>query len=113
MAAIILARRGSPIRNSAAPVKVDEFDRADDLMPAYRNEPTLTDGPVNVSSASLMGTMPKAVKVLKQETFSKLTSSYEWKPMTIALTSAGLFFSRPGEDILRDFIPIAEIVDVK
>ncbi len=33
--------------------------------------------------------------------------------MTVALTSAGLFFSRPGEEVLRDLIPLYEIVDTK
>ena len=73
----------------------------------------IADGPIIVSSAELIGTMPKPEKILRQCIVGKLVSSYEWKQMNIVLTSAAIFFSRPGEDILRDVIPLAEIVDVK
>ena len=121
MAAHIIARRN--LLRTATLHRVAEIDREEELMAAILKDGPdntenpdlglLSDGPVNVSSATLMGTMPKADKVLKQETFGKLTSSYEWKPMIVALTPAGLFFSRPGEDALRDLIPIVEVVDIK
>jgi hypothetical protein len=60
-----------------------------------------------------MGKMPKPDMILKRGILSKLTSTYEWKSMSLALTSVGLFFSRPGEDVLRDLIPLYEIIDVK
>lgn len=73
----------------------------------------LVDGPVVVSSAELLGRLPDPDKTIKQSVVGKLVSSYEWKPMSIALTSSALFFSRPGEEVLRDLIPLSEVVDVK
>ena len=74
---------------------------------------TPADGPVTISSDVLMGKMPKPDKILKSGVLRRLTSHYEWKPMETAITSAGIFFSRPGEDSLRDLIPLFEVVDVK
>ena len=74
---------------------------------------TIADGPVQISSAALIGCMPKVDKILKRGIVGKLVSSYDWRPMNIALTSDALFFSRPGEDVLRDLIPLSEVVDVK
>jgi hypothetical protein len=124
MAAQIVSRR----KRTRAPEPhfntVTSHDRNDELQaacqcrelkknPKSQDSTHLSDGPVNVSSAVLMGNMPKPDKILKHGTLAKLTSTYEWKPMSIALTSAGLFFARPGEDVLRDLIPLFEIVDVK
>jgi hypothetical protein len=33
--------------------------------------------------------------------------------MNMVLTSMGLFFSRPDEDILRDLIPLFEVIDIR
>ncbi len=85
--------------------QIEEFE----ILPPVH----LTDGPVSTSPSVLMGTMPKSDKILKFGTLGKLTSEYEWKDMSTALTSAGLFFSRPGSDVLRDLIPLYDIVDVK
>jgi hypothetical protein len=73
----------------------------------------LVDGPTIVSSAELLGRLPDPANILKQQVVGKLVSSYEWKPINIALTCSALFFSRPGEEILRDLIPLSEVVDVK
>ena len=101
-------------------------DRDDELKAAIRNEGLpverfkkesrenhLSDGPVNISHDTLMGKMPKADKILKKGDFCKLTSSYEWKPVNAALTEVGLFLSRPDEDVLRDLIPLYEVVEVR
>jgi hypothetical protein len=78
-------------------------------------EPTvpLIDVPSNVSPDSLMGKMPKADKVIKKDMLKKLASSYEWKPMQVVLTSVGLYLARPDEDLLRDLIPLYEIIETK
>jgi hypothetical protein len=69
--------------------------------------------PVIISPDFMMGKMPKADRVLKQGTLWKLTSKYSWKPMQAVLTTSGLFLARPGEDILRDLIPLYEVVDIR
>ena len=62
------------------------------------------DRPHTISPDSLMGRMPKSDKVLKCDVLKKLSMSYEWKAIQLALTSAGLYMARPGEDLLRDLI---------
>jgi hypothetical protein len=98
------------------------IDRDDELLAVITHEPnydqlgqevTLRDGPLTLSSESLMGTMPKAERIIKKDILWKLTSTHEWKPMQIALTTAGLFLARPDEEDLRDLIPLYEIRDVK
>ena len=66
-----------------------------------------------ISPDVLMGTMPKPEKFIKHELVAKLTSTYEWKTINMVLTSMGLFFSRPDEDVLRDLIPLFEVLDVR
>ena len=66
-----------------------------------------------LSPDSIMGTMPKADRLLKEGILWKLTSKYEWKPLRAGLTTAGLFLARPGEDVIRDLVPLYEIVDVR
>ena len=73
----------------------------------------IADGPLTISSAELLGKLPNPDKILKQGIVGKLVSTYEWKPMNLTLTSTALYLSRPGEDVLRDLIPLFEIVGVK
>jgi hypothetical protein len=119
MAAYIALRRHLPTRANRS-VKFEPIDRDAEFLgvingkEAEEPESTrLSDCPISVSSGVLMGKMPTHDKIIKNGLLCKLTSAYEWKPMTIALTSAGLFFSRPGEEVLRDLIPLYEIVDTK
>ena len=125
MAAAMIVRNNSSRVSSSRTNKVqnENEDRDDELQAAIRNgelkqpEPIrdvhLSDGPVHISHDTLMGKMPKADKVLKKGDLLKLTSSYEWKSVTAALTSVGLFLSRPGEEVLRDLVPLYEIIEVK
>jgi hypothetical protein len=122
MAAAIIARRGLKSQHSVR-VTDSHIDDDGDLPAVVRyddleieNNPDqnlVTSGPVTISPEDLMGKMPKSEKFIKHEVVGKLTSSYEWKPMNMVLTSMGLFFSRPGEDVLRDLIPLFEVLDVK
>jgi hypothetical protein len=66
-----------------------------------------------ISADSLMGKMPNADSILKKDELMKLTSSLEWKPMQVALTAAGIFMSRPDEDLVRDLIPLCDILEVR
>ena len=91
-----------------AETRHDNFEKPDESTRCH-----LTDGPVSISSAVLMGTMPSTDKLIKSGTLQKLTPLYEWKEMTVALTSVGLFFARPGEEALRDLLPLFDVVDVK
>ena len=121
VAAQIVSRRAAH-RSVALSSQDRQHDRDDELMAVVTceeleedpSEPkSLADGPVNISSDILMGKMPKADKILKKGLLSKLTPAYEWKRMDVALTNIGLFFSKPGEDSLRDLIPLYEVVEVK
>ncbi len=109
--------------NSSHPLPSEVQDNVDDdLPPVARADDSENEkghdsnpmsGPLVVSSDVLMGKMPKQEKVMKDGVVGKLTSSYEWKPMHMVLTSVGLFFSRPGEDVLRDLIPLFEVLDIR
>jgi hypothetical protein len=119
MAAYIALRRHLPTRANRG-IEFARIDRDEEFLGVINGkvakEPgstRLSDGPISVSSGVLMGKMPTHEKIIKTGLLCKLTSAYEWKPMTVALTSAGLFFSRPGEEELRDLIPFYEIVDAK
>ena len=125
MAAQVIIRRNNSSRGNAfAKPNESNIDRDDELQAAIRNagleKPKsareankLSDGPVHISHDTLMGKMPKADKIIKKGDLWKLTSSYDWKPMTAALTAVGLFLSRPGEELLKDLIPLYEVVEVK
>jgi hypothetical protein len=127
-AVVIMARRGLKLQKSPSSWlggKESQGDDAnnsptvitfDDLEIEHnpeREQNLITSGPVMISPDILLGTMPKSEKFIKHEVVGKLTSSYEWKPMKMVLTSMGLFFSRPDEDILRDLIPLFEVLDIR
>ena len=124
MAAQVIIRRNASRANVYSKSDDSNKDRDDELQAVIRNagldkpKPArevhqLSDGPVQISHDTLMGKMPKADKVLKKGDLWKLTSSYDWKPVTAALTASGLFLSRTGEDLLKDLIPLYEVVEVK
>ena len=96
-----------------AVITYEELESEGLRVPGQAGNRQLADGPVVISSDVLMGKMPKTDKILMKGDIWRLTSYYEWKPMHMALTTAGLFFSRPGQEALRDLIPLYEIVDVK
>ena len=120
---IIIRNSKFRLGSKAKPLPKSNEDRDDELQNAIRYEgmekpqpardPHLSDGPINISHDTLMGKMPKAEKVLMKGDLWKLTSSYEWKPVVAALTAVGLFISRPGEDVMRDLVPLYEVVEVK
>ena len=119
--AAALVTRGKAKRPVQAPQHIDALDRDNELLEAMRHElddegldsKLIIEGPVIISSDVLMGKMPKADRILKRDILWKLTSTYEWKPMHVALTSVGLFLARPEEELLRDMIPLFEVLDVK
>jgi hypothetical protein len=57
--------------------------------------------------------MPSADASLKADIIEKLTSKYEWKEMRVILTQDGLYFAKPNEEVLRDMIPLMEIVKLR
>ncbi len=121
MAALILyLRKKTPkiVREGGSTEVLSSNERDDILDAALRGDPGgETDSvlPVgqSVSPDSLLGKMPKEDSIIKKENLQKLSSSREWKPMQVCLTSAGIFLSRPGDELLRDLIPLDEIVEVK
>ena len=69
--------------------------------------------PIANAAEALMGKMPKHDRIIKRSTLMKLTQSLEWKPMDVAITSAGVFLAKPNQEYLRDLIPLCEIIDVR
>jgi hypothetical protein len=123
-AAVVLRRsRGNPILQDRQPVSKD-MDCDDELHAAIRQEGyrgkktkaplgTKIDPHINISPDSLMGKMPKGDKVVKEGILKKLGGDNEWKPVHVAITAVGIFLSRPNEDLLRDLIPLYEVLEVK
>jgi hypothetical protein len=106
-------------RTVSKPVAID---RDDELLAAITHEliddrggsgNNLGSGTLILSSEALMGKMPKIDRILKKDILWKLSSTHEWKPMQVAMTTAGLFMARPDEEHLRDLIPLYEIRDVR
>jgi hypothetical protein len=125
MAAIIVKRRmgGISSRQDRQPASND-MDCDDELHAAIRREGyedetrkaplgTKIDPHLHVSPDSLMGKMPKGDKVVKEGNLKKFAGDNEWKPVRAALTAVGIFLSRPNEDLLRDLIPLYEVLEVK
>ena len=69
--------------------------------------------PTDSSAEVLIGRLPNTKDIIMDDVFGKLTSQYTWKPMRLVLTASELMLCRPAEEILRDYIPLHEIADVK
>lgn len=119
MAAQIVSRGKGRARPPTPQREHVELDRDDELLAAMQHEDRESmglkpaNGPLVISTDALMGKMPKADRILRQNVLLKLTSTFEWKPMDVALTTVGLFMARPNEGLLRDLIPLYEIVEVR
>jgi hypothetical protein len=127
MAAVMLMRRPATNLNLPNREADEDHDRDDELQAQlkhsskaelkadFKHEPKIPhmDVPAHVSPDSLMGKMPKADKILKKDILKKLSTNHGWKPMQVVLTSVGLYLARPDEDLLRDLIPLYEVVEVK
>jgi hypothetical protein len=124
MAAVLLMRRrgGNPSLQDRQPISKD-MDCDDELHAAIRQEGyggeerkallgTKIDPQINISPDSLMGKMPKGDKVVKEGNLKKYAGDNEWKPVHVAITAVGIFLSRPNEDLLRDLIPLYEVLEV-
>ncbi len=70
------------------------------------------DEPIEIRAESLMGKIPPKDSILKSEMLQKLSSQREWKPVRSVLSGAGLYFTKPDDDTIRDLIPLSEIVSV-
>ena len=112
----------SSSRGRESSIRKTEPDRDDELLATIRHESMdengrfdapLIERPLVMSSDGFMGKMPKADRILKKDVLWKLSSALEWRPLQVALTTAGLFMAKPDEDTLRDLIPLYEIRDVK
>ena len=96
-------------------------DRDDELLATIRNDliDETREAPSHlieksfVSTEGLIGSMPKADRTVRKDVLMKLSSTLEWKPTQVALTTAGLFMARPDEEHLRDLVPLYEIRDIK
>lgn len=73
----------------------------------------LGESPVEVTPDALLGSMPKSENTRKEGPLRKLTSKFEWREMRVVLTDDALHFAKLNEDVLRDMIPLLEIVKVK
>ena len=112
MASVVIRRhasknRGKPLQNTRQDTELDRcekmismsFEDVADLdiaSPDVLNQP-LSEVPIGVAADSLLGKMPTTDKSMKSGELDKLTSNYEWKPMKVALTAAGIYLGQPEE----------------
>jgi hypothetical protein len=82
---------------------------------AFGNDETArgTALPVDISPDALLGSMPKTENARKEGLLRRLTSKQEWRGMRVVLTEQALYFSKPNEDVLRDMIPLLEILKIR
>ena len=83
---------------------------------AERNRGSLVDtlrSPVKISAATLIGTMPKKEDIVRDGILGKINSRFEWKTVRVALSEISINFANPGDDALRDMIPLIEIKDIQ
>jgi hypothetical protein len=57
--------------------------------------------------------MPPESDVIKKGLFLKYGGNDDWKPMEVVITAVGLYLAKPCEDLLREMIPLDEVLDVK
>jgi hypothetical protein len=69
--------------------------------------------PTDICADALLGKVPRDEKILRIDIFERLTSKYEWKATRMILTAGILYMTRPDEDIVRDLIPLSEVVCLK
>ena len=119
MAAVVIMKRRMTVSTSHTG-NSEQLDRDDELLAEIRNEQSekksaerSLDMQLQLSPDSLMGKMPKGEKILKSDILMKYSSDNEWKPVRVAMTAVGVFMSKPGEELLRDMIPLYEVLDVK
>jgi hypothetical protein len=123
-AVVIMRRRGGNSSLQEAGPNLNAMDCDDELHAAIRHEGfekekrkaplgAKIDPKINVSPDSLMGKMPKGDKVVKEGSLEKYAGANQWKPLRVVLTAVGIFLSRPNEDLLRDLIPLYEVLEVK
>jgi hypothetical protein len=114
MAAMIFMKRKSGKRNVTSRqgenVSHDNTDRNDHVQPSRKL--TLAGFFVN-DKESNGGKVPKGDEVLMKGIMQKYSSSYLLKTTEVYLTAEALCMSRPGEELIRDLIPIDQILDVK
>jgi hypothetical protein len=75
--------------------------------------PIIHNVPTEICADSLLGKVPQSVNILRTDILERLTSKYEWKPIRAILTAGGIYLTRPDEDIVRDLIPVCEVVSLR
>jgi hypothetical protein len=114
MAAVIFMKRKSGKRNDTSRqgenIGHDNNDRNDHIQSSRKL--TLA-GFIDNDEESNGGKIPKGDEVLMKGIVQKYSSSSDWKTTEVCLTAEALCMSRPGEELIRDLIPIDQILDVK
>ena len=59
-----------------------------------------------------MGQISPETKWIKSDLLEKMVSQHEWKAGRAILTEKGIYFTKPDENIIRDMIPLDEVMDV-
>ena len=86
-----------------------------DVKIAERNRGALVDtlnSPTKITAATLIGTIPKEMHILKDGILQKMNARCVWKQVRITLSARCINFSNLGEDSLRDMIPLLEISEI-
>ena len=111
MAAVIFMKRrqGNASMNHDLGAQ-DDADDLDNMRPSFEDN---TSNQHRLSGDPTTFKMPAQNDVLKKGTLWKFAGKDDWKPMDVALTSDGVYLAKPGEELLREMIPLDEVVDVK
>ena len=114
MAALLFTKRRRmsvliPAGSGSAPEEVDEEEYS--APPGTLIDPLHT--PVEISAATLLGTMPRKEYILFDDILEKVTPNHSWKAMRVVLTTIDIRIARPDENGVRDCIPLTEILEIR
>jgi hypothetical protein len=87
-----------------------EFDKEDFVS---NDTPIIHNVPTEICADSLLGKVPQSANILRTDMVERLTSKYEWKSVRAILTAGCLYLTQPDEDLVRDLIPLCEVVSFR
>jgi hypothetical protein len=91
----------------------DEIIESDNEDFSLSDTPIIHNVPSEICADSLLGKVPQSANILRTEVIERLTSKYEWKSIRAILTAGCLYLTRTDEDLVRDLIPLCEVVSIR
>ena len=117
------AKTGRSAHKHNCTSKVDRFEgrlEANEENFEFENDyfvegdtPIIHNVPTEICADSLLGKVPQSANILRTDVVERLTSKYEWKSVRAILTAGCLYLTRPDEDLVRDLIPLCEVVSLR